>query len=126
MRFLVDENVSRTLAAELETLGHDVRRVGVEYPGASDRDLLAVAAADERLLVTQDWDFGHLVFGLGERSYGVIIVVLAQFAGSVRDRATEAAGRIDALGGEAVGYLTVLDGRSTRRRRLVEAGERHR
>jgi len=46
----------------LADLGHDVRPVFDVDPRASDEAILALALQDERVLVTEDKDFGELVF----------------------------------------------------------------
>ena len=42
--------------------GHDVVSARVLGPGAADEALLALAYREERVLVTEDKDFGELVF----------------------------------------------------------------
>lgn len=60
MRLLANENVPGPIVAALRALGHDVLSVKEHMPGAKDRDVLARAQADERLVVTFDKDFGEL------------------------------------------------------------------
>ena len=43
-------------------LGHDVLSALDAAPRASDDELLAMALAEDRILVTEDKDFGELVF----------------------------------------------------------------
>ena len=62
MRFLADRWVGRRLAEWLRGQGHEVlesRELGTD-PG--DRALLERAAAELRILVTIDTDFGELVY----------------------------------------------------------------
>ena len=62
MKFLIDRCAGRHLADWLREQGHDVvesRERGVD-PG--DRVLLEWAAAEQRILVTIDKDFGQIVF----------------------------------------------------------------
>ena len=63
MRFLLDVCASsRGMQAILARLGHDVVSA-LEYdPRASDEVLLAWATSEERVLITEDKDFGELVF----------------------------------------------------------------
>jgi predicted nuclease of predicted toxin-antitoxin system len=68
VRFLVDHDVYSATARFLESLGHDVLRVGqIGCAQASDTELLRVAQKRERIFVARDRDFGGLVFvrGLG-------------------------------------------------------------
>ena len=46
----------------MSALGHDVRAARGELARASDEALLALAYEEDRVLVTEDKDFGELVF----------------------------------------------------------------
>src|SRR5437868_1816244 len=75
MRFLLDENADRRLAAYLHELGHDVTIVGEDYPASiKDQDVLAIAAKEHRILLTNDRaDFGELIFRSHHSHAGVIL-----------------------------------------------------
>jgi predicted nuclease of predicted toxin-antitoxin system len=61
MRFLLDVCVSsRTLTAFLSDQGHDVLSALQIDPRASDEQLMEFALRDDRVLVTEDKDFGEL------------------------------------------------------------------
>ncbi|MCX7623947.1 MAG: DUF5615 family PIN-like protein [Thermomicrobium sp.] len=60
MRFLVDENVPRSVEQELRQRGRDVLAVRAVHPGAPDRAVLASARRERRILVTLDKDFAEL------------------------------------------------------------------
>ncbi len=63
MKFLLDAcAASRTLHKALIDLGHDVLSARDGYGNASDEALLALAYNEDRVLVTEDKDFGELVF----------------------------------------------------------------
>jgi uncharacterized protein with PIN domain len=63
MRFLLDESAELRLAAFLRGEGHDVTAIAHDYPNAlSDREVLRLAHSEGRLLITNDRDFGELVF----------------------------------------------------------------
>lgn len=65
MKFLLDVCVaSRILHDTLTDLGHDVLSARDGNANASDEALLAVAHREARVLVTEDKDFGELVFSL--------------------------------------------------------------
>ena len=63
MKFLLDVCAdSRLLRSALLELGHDVLSASERFPQPSDETLLAHARDDGRVLITEDKDFGELVF----------------------------------------------------------------
>jgi predicted nuclease of predicted toxin-antitoxin system len=74
MRFLVDESTGRKICELLNTAGHDTIFVGDKRPGSADETVLAWAESEERILVTDDKDFGELVFRLDRPTTGVVLL----------------------------------------------------
>ena len=73
MRFLLDESAEYRIATFLRHEGHDVTAVAYEYPQSlADADVLRIAHAEGRTLITNDRDFGDLVFCHGFPHSGVI------------------------------------------------------
>lgn len=73
MRFLIDQSAPARVSDFLRALGHDVTRVGADYPeGLDDRDVLAIACSERRILLANDRDFGELVFVHKQPHAGVI------------------------------------------------------
>lgn len=62
MRWLVDECVHRVIVDNLRSAGHDVSFVTDETPSSPDRAILHRADAERRILLTQDLDFGEMLF----------------------------------------------------------------
>jgi predicted nuclease of predicted toxin-antitoxin system len=63
VKFLVDESADARLAIHLRSLGHDAATVAGDYsPALKDPDVLAIAQHEQRVLITNDRDFGELVF----------------------------------------------------------------
>ena len=76
MKFLLDVCAdSRPLRAALADLGHDVLSARERFPNASDEALLALAREENRVLVTEDKDFGELVFLRGLPHPGIVRLV---------------------------------------------------
>ena len=74
MRFLLDEGLPYRLVAHLQALGHDVTAVGHDYPHAlADREILGIATAERRIVLTNDKDFGDLNVRDRLRHEGVIL-----------------------------------------------------
>jgi predicted nuclease of predicted toxin-antitoxin system len=74
MRILADENMMPETVVGLRDDGHDVDWANEIYSGAPDTNLLDIATADGRLLITYDKDYGELVHRFGAAApFGVIL-----------------------------------------------------
>lgn len=77
MRFLVDMNLSPLIAAHLRADGHDaVHAQDAGLGNLSDHEIFEHAAAERRIVVTFDLDFGEIVGRATERRSGVILLRL--------------------------------------------------
>jgi len=74
MRFLADESCDFTFVRVLRSAGHDVLAVAESAAGASDDKVIALAHSQRRILITEDKDFGQLVFAAAASTSGVIHV----------------------------------------------------
>lgn len=77
MKFAADECCDALLVAGLRGDGHDVWYALESARGASDEAVLQLAAAEERILLTEDKDFGELVVRLGLPAYGIVLLRLS-------------------------------------------------
>jgi predicted nuclease of predicted toxin-antitoxin system len=77
VRLLADENIPGEAVAALRAAGHDVAWIRVDQPGSADRDVLARAQQENRVLLTFDKDFGELAWR--ERLPAACGVVLFRF-----------------------------------------------
>ena len=114
MRFLVDECCPREVATVLRELGHDVLFVPDAARGATDLELAALADAEDRIVVSEDFDFGELAVRRLSPRTGVVVV----FCPGLRpaDRATRVGAIIAELGDALRGHLTVVSEAGLRRR----------
>jgi predicted nuclease of predicted toxin-antitoxin system len=76
MRFMVDESTGAAVVEYLRRNGHDALAVAEAMPQADDQDIIARAASEERVLITNDKDFGELVFRSGWAHHGVLLLRL--------------------------------------------------
>jgi len=74
VRFLADENIERPVIEFLRSKGHDVLAIAEDYTGAVDEDVLKIANGERRVLVTNDKDFGELVFLQKRISPGILLI----------------------------------------------------
>jgi predicted nuclease of predicted toxin-antitoxin system len=73
MQFLDDESCDFAFVNALRDAGHDVLVVGQITPRADDSVVIRLALEQNRVLLTEDKDFGQLVFASGEQSSGVVL-----------------------------------------------------
>jgi predicted nuclease of predicted toxin-antitoxin system len=62
MRLLANENFPLAAVVALREKGHDVLWIRTDAPGSRDDAILALATAEQRILITFDKDFGELAF----------------------------------------------------------------
>ena len=81
MNFLLDQSTDARLVPWLTKHGHTARRIGREYPaGLPDEQVLAIAEREGCILITDDRDFGELVFRHRQPHTGVIYLRLASYS----------------------------------------------
>ena len=74
MKFLADESVDFGVVRALRAAAFDVLAVAELDPGISDKMVAEQAYREERILLTEDKDFGQLVYATGALAHGVIFV----------------------------------------------------
>lgn len=114
--FLVDESCPRAVAEALRASGHDVRYAAETDRRAADTELVAIAAAERRVLITEDFDFGELLIRTGLGAPGAIILFLPK--SSPDERAARLMRVLAIKDFEPAGRLTVVSARRIRQRPL--------
>ena len=76
MKFLVDECTGTSVVNYLRGQGHDTLAVADQMPAADDAEILAFAVMEDRIVVTNDKDFGELVYRSGWEHHGVVLLRL--------------------------------------------------
>ena len=74
MKWLADENVEKAIIDLLRKRGFDVKVISEVSPRLEDEAVLAIANREDRLLLTNDKDFGELVFLRREISQGILLL----------------------------------------------------
>ena len=74
MRFLADESCDFAIARALRAAGHDVLAVAELAPSAGDPEILRLTLTGQRVLLTEDKDFGEFVFAHGHRAHSVLFL----------------------------------------------------
>jgi predicted nuclease of predicted toxin-antitoxin system len=58
----------------LRAAGHDVVAIAESVRGAEDSAIIDMAVLEQRVFVTEDRDFGQLVYAAGKATCGVILL----------------------------------------------------
>jgi len=80
MRFLADESCDFAIVRALRAAGFDVLCISENAPRAEDSEVIRLALREERILLTEDKDFGRLVYSHGQETLGVIFLRFPTFA----------------------------------------------
>lgn len=119
MRILVDECVARPLVEELRRCFDDVLYVADSRPAILDADVLAWAVDEKRVLITEDYDFGELVFRRHLKAEAVVIIAPGALGVDLLEDARSVAERLLAAAAELEGRLTIVESKRLRQRPLT-------
>jgi len=110
MRFLADESCDFAVVRALRAAGNDVLCVSEITPRAEDSEVIKLAGDEERILLTEDKDFGQLVYSHGQKTLGVIFL---RFPTSARRQISRAVVNLVKQQGEKLAgcFITVQPGR---------------
>lgn len=107
LKFLADESCDFAIVKRLRSTGFDVKAVVEDMPGESDPLILRAAVVDERILLTEDKDFGEWVFAHKKVTSGVVLV---RYPSDTRTRMIDyIVELVDKHGDELLGKFTVLE-----------------
>jgi predicted nuclease of predicted toxin-antitoxin system len=107
MNFVADESCAGSVIRALREAGHDVVSIGEVATGASDEQVLGLATDEKRVLITEDRDFGELVYARGHSSSGVILVRIHSRAR--RAKASTVVEAVQKIGSRLQGTFTVVE-----------------
>ncbi len=89
MRFLIDESTGQAVVQRPRQLVHDVAAVAEEIPQADDDLIIIKALAEERILVTNDKDFGEKVYRDSRGHAGILLLRLKDDRATVKAQVAE-------------------------------------
>jgi predicted nuclease of predicted toxin-antitoxin system len=84
MRFVVDECTGPAVALWLREHEHDVFSVYEEARGLDDSDVVQKAFAENRILITNDKDFGERIYRERQPHRGVVLLRLEDERAAVK------------------------------------------
>ena len=76
MNILADENVEKAIVELLRAEGHDVLYVTESFASTADTEVLNRSTTEERVLLSNDLDFGELVFHRKIAAAGIVLLRL--------------------------------------------------
>jgi predicted nuclease of predicted toxin-antitoxin system len=76
MRWLADECIDAGTVRRLRAEGHDVAYIAEFDAGATDAEIVGLAHRESRVLLTEDKDFGELVFRRRMPCRGLVLLRL--------------------------------------------------
>ena len=77
MKFLADENVEWPIVLYLRQNKHDVVSVRETFPGENDDKILEFALKENRILLTNDLDFGRMAIHQKKKTSGILLMRFA-------------------------------------------------
>jgi len=119
VRFCVDESTGKAVANYLRDQGYDVWSVIESAPGIDDSEILQKSHSEHRILVTNDKDFGELVFRHKMPVAGVILLRLLEETPANKVRVVEAV--LDRWGTDLKGFYITATESIIRRRKLPDS-----
>ena len=119
MKFLLDENIDARLLPFLQELGHDVTSVANDWLyGLLDEDVLAMAHQERRILITNDRDFGELIFRQQLPHSGIILFRLAPYDANIHLRKKRLQYVLDNYA-DQLGHFLVVTAKRVRVRKTI-------
>jgi len=116
LSFVVDESTGRTVVDFLRDRGYRVLSI-IEYdPGAKDANIIQRAYDEHRILITNDKDFGELIFRHKYPAIGFILLRLKDESPENRVRVVDAV--LERWGASLEGYAVTATDSKIRRRSL--------
>lgn len=76
VRLLADENIAAPLVSMLRNEGFDVTYIAELRPGMTDEEVLGLAYAEGRIVLTEDRGFGEMAFRLQRPAIGILLLRL--------------------------------------------------
>jgi len=117
LKFLADECCDTGLVASLREDGHDVLYVSENKAGAIDDEILSDAQEEERILITEDKDFGELVYRLKKPTHGIVLLRIDVNERHIKWQRLKKL--IDDYATRLKGHFTVVDAKKFRFRPLL-------
>ncbi len=84
MKLVADENIAKLIVERLRQEGHEVVYIAELSPSIVDNEVLAVANQGEAILLTDDKDFGDMIYRQHQQAVGIIFLRLAKLSNGAK------------------------------------------
>ncbi|MCD6219920.1 DUF5615 family PIN-like protein [Candidatus Calescamantes bacterium] len=74
MKFLADENIEKPVVEYFRGEGHDVLWIAEIQKAITDEEVLSITRREKRILLTNDKDFGELIFLQKKVTSGIVLL----------------------------------------------------
>lgn len=71
---IADENIDQLIIQELRNKGYSVFSILESNPGISDKEIISMLSKQNSILITEDKDFGELVFSYNYKEVKIIFL----------------------------------------------------
>ncbi len=76
MKVVADESVDFGIITGLREIGFQILSILEDHSGIKDEDVLRIAVKEKGLLITEDKDFGEIIYRLKQRHMGILLIRL--------------------------------------------------
>ena len=114
---LADENIDQRLVSSLRLAGISVYSVAESSPGITDEEVMRLSENLGALILTDDKDFGEIVFRKQRSCRGIVLLRLTGVDYS--RKADHVIKVIDRYGSEMIGKFVVITAERVRMRKLL-------
>jgi predicted nuclease of predicted toxin-antitoxin system len=114
-QIVVDESVDYSVVTELRSKGYNVYAVVEKLPSIPDKEVLSVAFQNNALLITEDKDFGELVYRFQLPHKGILLVRM--IASTSEEKAISVSAALIKCTDQLLNSFTVLDEKKIRIRK---------
>ena len=71
---IIDQNVDQFVINYLNRSGYDILSISKSYPGITEREIIELAKTNKGFVITEDKDFGELIFAHQIKGCSVIFI----------------------------------------------------
>ncbi len=117
LRFLADEGFSFGIISVLREKGYNIKWIGEIAAGISDRAVYQIAKKEDRVILTEDKDFGELAIRFKLKTSGVVLLRISSKEKELRQKRVFEL--LERFPDKLEGHLVVINPEKFRFRKLI-------